>query len=757
MPSLSDQAAAAGSSTAIVLVVDRSAALRVRVSAVLGQRGWRVIEAVDLEQAAELCREITVDVVLLELELLGSNGLAHCLPEGGKGNPIPVVALIRRASELAVTLAARAGAVDFFVVGRNHWPLLSARLRAVLRKAKLREELVAGRQRLSKIQRLARLGTWDWDIGRRWVWLSSQACAIAGLPEREQGLSEGFVWSRFEPEDRARIVELFESAAERHGALSFEVPLARSDGRLCVIQVEAEVEYDELDRPWRVQGVLLDVTQRRQAEARIHELRCSDMLTGLANRRQFRELLGGTIAAAREQGCGVGVIFLGLDRFKQINDTLGHHIGDQLLREVAQRLKRWVRNQVSTAVGMAGGPGLARLLAASVDGVARFGGDEFSVLALPVDDPVLFENQARELLAEVCGAYSFLGHEIFVTASAGLASYPRDGADADTVLRKADIAMVAVKASGRNGLLRFSEALKPASAERVRLETGLNRAIERAELVLHYQPKVDVASGQIVGAEALIRWQRGTQLLPPSEFIALAEESGLIVPMTEWAVRDVCRQITEWRAAGLAPVPVAVNVSGRHLQRANLTEPVRSALAEFGVTAALLELELTETVLMQNLAVGLPLLHSLKELGVRLAIDDFGTGYSSLAYLKRLPIDALKIDRSFVRDLEAGADNAAIVAAIIAMASSLRLSVVAEGVETRGQMALLHAQGCSRMQGFFFAPAVPAQKFAELLARPAPRPEWLAAPRVAAVTRVATRPSGRPLPLDPDEDLPGIA
>ncbi|MCS7101977.1 MAG: GGDEF domain-containing phosphodiesterase, partial [Burkholderiaceae bacterium] len=301
---------------------------------------------------------------------------------------------------------------------------------------------------------------------------------------------------------------------------------------------------------------------------------------------------------------------------------------------------------------------------------------------------------------------------------------PTHGEDVDTLIRKADIAMYAVKDAGRDGWQVFDDAMTAATAERWRLETALHRALERGELVLHYQPKVDALTGAIVGAEALMRWCRDGELVPPAQFIAVAEESGQIVPITEWAIDAACRQLLAWRDAGVAPVPISINISSRHLQRGHLIEPVSRALAATGLPAHLLELELTETVLMQNIEAALPPLQALKKLGVSIAIDDFGTGYSSLAYLKRLPIDALKIDRSFVRELEASDDDAAIVAAIIALARSLKLQVVAEGVETRGQMTRLAAQGCTQMQGWLFSPAVDGDAFLALLRARAGGSDW---------------------------------
>ena len=347
--------------------------------------------------------------------------------------------------------------------------------------------------------------------------------------------------------------------------------------------------------------------------------------------------------------------------------------------------------------------------------VARLGGDEFTILLTDLPTPAAIEVVAQRLMEAMRRPFRVAGHELLVTSSIGLATYPADGRDVDSLLRKADIAMYAVKDSGRNGLLRFSSGMKAATSARRRLETSLQRALDRQELVLYYQPKVNVLDGAIAGAEALMRWKRGGELVPPGEFIAAAEESGLIVPITEWAVREVCQQLARWSDAGMAPVPVSVNISGRHLQHANLLEPVEAALRGVRLDPGLLELELTEAVLMHDFNATLPLLQALKQLGVSISVDDFGTGFSSLAHLTRLPIDTLKIDRSFVHEFETRPESAAIVAAIMAMSKSLKLRVVAEGVETRGQMARLFDQGCHLMQGFLFSPAVPGEDFPALM------------------------------------------
>jgi PAS domain S-box-containing protein len=730
----------------LVLLVDDDPVARLLTASALAERHWRVIEADGGAHALELFSENQPDVVVLDALMPDIDGFITCerLRRLPGGEHVPVLMLTGLDDEPSIARAYEAGATDFFVKSTTQWTLLSERLRYLIRASRMREELAESRAKLTKAQRIARLGSWEWNIAARWVKLSEECFPIAGLPQQEEGLADWFVWSRVIEDERARIEMLFREALAGNGQMNFECRIARPNGQVRIVHIEAEIDRDEGLRASAVHGVIQDITERKHAEDQIRQLANYDSLTGLPNRRFFRDQFQSALERARTSGTAVGVLFIDLDRFKQINDTLGHQVGDQLLREVAKRLYQCVReNDTVARAAERAGPSqgmrppsigsATRSLAAgsqaapapiSTNSVARLGGDEFTILLTDMSEPSLIEGVAQRLLETMRKPFSFSGHELFVTASIGLATYPADGNDVDTLLRKADIAMYAVKDSGRNGVLRFSSAMNTATAERWRLETALHRALERQELVLYYQPKINVVSGQIVGAEALMRWKRGGELVPPGEFITVAEESGLIVPITEWAVREVCEQMVRWADAGHAPIPVSVNISGRHIQRANLVEPVQAALNGFKLDARLLELELTETVLMQNLGATLPLLQSLKDLGVSISVDDFGTGYSSLSYLKRLPIDTLKIDRSFVRELETSPDNAAIVAAIIAMSKSLKLRVVAEGVETQGQMTRLFDQGCQLMQGFLFSPAVPGDDFPSLTSNPAGRTHW---------------------------------
>lgn len=446
-----------------------------------------------------------------------------------------------------------------------------------------------------------------------------------------------------------------------------------------------------------------------------------DALTGLPNRRHFHEIFNGELERAGALGLRTGLLLLGVNRFRQINDSLGTSAGDQLLREIARRLSGVARSdsrpawrderRVDMHVLDESAP------SALTPRVARIGGDEFVLLLPDVRSEAELEQLADRALDAFRLPFPFDGQELFVTASIGAVVSPDDGSEVEDLVSCADLAMRATEEQGGNGCLRYAERMNVARHAHFKLESDLHRAIGLKQLRLVYQPKIDVATGAIIGAEALMRWQRDAELISPADFIPAAEDSGLIVPITEWALDEACRQLEAWDRAGLPRIPVSVNISGRHLQRGNLIAPVKERLQAHRIPAGLLELEITETAMMRNLDIVLPQLQALKALGVALSIDDFGTGYSSLAYLKRLPIDTLKIDRSFIGELETSRESAALVAAILAMGLGLRLDVVAEGVETTAQLQRLADRGCRLMQGFLFSRPVPADQFAGLLAQ----------------------------------------
>jgi len=434
---------------------------------------------------------------------------------------------------------------------------------------------------------------------------------------------------------------------------------------------------------------------RQKAEERVRRLAHYDELTGLPNRTMFNERVSHALTRALRTARTLAILFIDLDRFKNINDTLGHEAGDRVLKEVADRLRGCLRES---------------------DTVGRLGGDEFVVLIEEPPRPVNAALVAQKILAAMGTPFLVQAQEFHITASIGISTYPDDAADMQTLMKDADIAMYRAKEQGKNNFQFYSAQINAHSIERLSLESGLRRALERDEFLLHYQPKLDIRSGRITGVEALLRWQQPVQgLIPPAQFIQLAEETGLIVPIGAWVLKTACAQNKAWQLEGLAPVRVAVNLSPRQFAHENLLEDVARVLEQTGLDPAFLELEITESVVMQNPEQAVVLLNRLKALGIHLAIDDFGTGYSSLSYLKRFPLDTLKIDRMFIRDLPDDSDDAAITQAIIAMARSLRLSVVAEGVETAAQLSFLRDCECDEIQGFYFSRPQPENDIALLL------------------------------------------
>ncbi|MBI1907584.1 MAG: EAL domain-containing protein [Rhodocyclales bacterium] len=442
-------------------------------------------------------------------------------------------------------------------------------------------------------------------------------------------------------------------------------------------------------------SIFNDVTERVRREQELEHLATRDVLTGLANRTLLADRLEFSIARAQRDHTVVGVLLVDLDQFKNVNDNLGHALGDMLLKAVALRLEDCMRDG---------------------DTVARMGGDEFVVVLSGLEHPDDATGVAHKLMTALEQPLRINDQELFVTASIGISLYPRDGHDAESLLRLADLAMYRAKESGRNAWCCYSPDMNERARNLMDLEASLRGALERDELVLHYQPKADLHTGAIVGAEALVRWQHPARgLVPPTEFIPLAEASGLIVPIGEWVLREACRRARLWQRAGRAPIVIAVNLSARQLRQPDIVETVTRALRDAQLDPRWLELELTETVVMHNLDIAADVLKRLKALGVGLAMDDFGTGYSSLGYLKRFPFDCLKIDQSFVCNITTDPDDALIAKAVIAMAHSLRLRVVAEGVETEAQFRYLRLQNCDQMQGYFLSRPVAHEQFDDFI------------------------------------------
>jgi diguanylate cyclase (GGDEF)-like protein len=476
------------------------------------------------------------------------------------------------------------------------------------------------------------------------------------------------------------------------------------DGKPRIVEILISPIRDPNGNITQVVHIQRDITDRRKAEEQIRSLAYFDNLTGLPNRSFHRELLVRALAYAKRNKKTMATMFIDLDDFKKINDSLGHDIGDELLCHAAERFSSCLRGCDSIARDNKDG---------SVESVvSRLGGDEFIVLL----NEITHENDAgivaRRLLKSLEMPFNLSGNEVFISASIGISLFPADGNTPDDLIKSADIAMYYTKAHGKNGYHYFSTAMNQVAVERLTLENDMRNALGKDEFLLHYQPKIDAKSKKLTGMEALVRWQHPQRgLVSPLDFIFIAEETGLINPLGQWVLQTACEQNKKWHDSGMEPVPIAVNLSLHQLRNTDMVEVIKGVLDATGLDPCYLELEITESAAMHNPMIAIATMKELQAMGVKISIDDFGTGYSSLAYLRQLPVNTLKIDRSFVNMITTKHDDAVIVRTIIAMAHSLNLQVIAEGVETEEQFAFLQAMDCDEMQGYLFSRPVSAEDF----------------------------------------------
>jgi len=512
--------------------------------------------------------------------------------------------------------------------------------------------------------------------------------------EREELLAQTSYSLYFSREDRQRVMTRLR---EQRTLSNVELRMRKRDGS--PVWVLENMTLLETAEGGNIEGTIIDISERKAAQEQVEYQAYHDVLTGLPNRLLFRDRISVALAHARRARRTVAIMFLDLDHFKLVNDTLGHTVGDGLLQAAAERLVSCVRSE---------------------DTVARMGGDEFTILVSDIADTRSAATVAQKVLESISRPIEVDGHELFVTTSIGIAIFPDDGTDAETLLKNADRAMYRAKELGRNNFQFATQVIVEGKAARLSLERSLHHAFDRKEFVVHYQPMIEVGTRRVVGAEALIRWLSPEfGLMAPDEFIPVAEETGLILPIGEWVLRTACAQMKTWHRAGHKELHVAVNLSARQFQQRDLAMMIERILEDTKLPASALDIEITESTAMHNAKSSLEILTGLKQMGVRISIDDFGTGYSSLSYLKEFPIDTVKIDQSFVRDLSQGSNDGAIVSAVISMARALKLHVVAEGVETEEQLAILRREHCETIQGFLCSRPLPAEEFeAVLAARP---------------------------------------
>jgi len=700
---------------ATILIVDDESQNRRLLEALLGHEGYVTRTAEDGEEALAAIADDPPDLILLDVMMPGLDGrqVARAVKADPATSKIPIIMVTAQTDREARLAALDAGAEDFLSKPVDRAELW-LRVRNLLRLKRL-SDLLENHQVTLETEaqaRTAELQAQTVDLKRFRTAMDATDDSIVLVNRATMKFvavnaptSQMLGYSREElfelgPIDLAstsgdQLEALYDAIIAGQGRTASLETAHRKDGSALPVEVHRQAQRAGAD--WIIVTVTRDVTERLAVEGRLQDLAHFDALTGLSNRALFRETLTKTLAYASATGETVAVLHVDLDYFKNVNHTFGHGIGDELLVQVSDRLIESVRDR---------------------DTVGRLGGDEFALILTMLDgrpDVAVVTSKIQKALLE---PFKLDGHDVTVTASIGVTLHPEDATDAETLLKYADTAMHEAKQSGRDAFQFFTNSMNTELWRRLELETALRHAVKNGEFVLHYQPKVELQGGRVIGLEALLRWDRpGFGLVPPSEFIYSLEESGLIVDVGRWVIAAACEQIRDWRRRGIDPVQVSVNVSERQLVRGDLQDDVLLALDTYEVPAQLLELEMTETLLMTSTDRTITTLQNLKAAGVQISIHDFGTGHSSLAYLRRFPISKLKIDRSFIREVTRSSDAAAIALAIIQMGHSLDLEVIATGVETAPQLAYLRGSQCDQVQGNFFNPPMPVPALDLLLAR----------------------------------------
>jgi diguanylate cyclase (GGDEF)-like protein/PAS domain S-box-containing protein len=641
-----------------------------------------------------------IAAVLVDLFLPDSHGVETFDRLFRVAPHIPILVLSAARDEDVAKLAVERGAHDYLLKSHLNGSLLPKTLRGMLERAANAEALFEEKERAQITLDSIGDAVISIDVGGRVTYLNSVAEVMTGRSLEEAAgrpIEEVFRIAEATTRESARNPMRLAIVENKTVALTSNCVLIRHDGTEVAIEDSAAPIHDRHGHVTGAVMVFRDVSMKRALSLKMAHLAQHDSLTDLPNRMLFNDRLTQALALARRHQTKLALLFLDLDRFKSINDSLGHAIGDRLLQSVAERLLSCVR---------------------SSDTVSRQGGDEFVILLAEVTQPADAALTAEKILLALSMPHRIDQQDVYLAASIGVVTYPRDGTEVKTLLRHADLAMYRAKDSERNTYRLFERDMGGHTPDRQSLESGLHRAVELNEFVLHYQPIMRLDSSALIGVEALVRWrhpQRG--LVLPAQFVPIAEESGFIAAIGRWVLHEACRQSREWRAAGLPPLRIAINISTVELRGEGFVENLSGILEEHGLLPRDLELELTETFLMRDWNSTAAVLQSLSNLGVRIALDDFGTGYSSLSHLKRFPIDTLKIDRSFVHNLATDADEASIVSAVIGMGKGLKIRVVAEGVETLEQLAFLRKQGCPEGQGYYFCRPVSAREFTVLLGR----------------------------------------
>lgn len=695
--------------SALVLVVDDEELVRIFAREALEQVGFEVCEASNGSHALKQFSTRRPALIVMDVVMPVMDGFTACskLRESAEGARVPILIMTALDDADSIARAYEHGATDFIAKPMNA-TILEHRVRYMLRGSSMLNALLRSEARLGLAQRIAKIGNWEWHPSTGRFTVSSELCRLMGIRHQDFGGTKEAFLQIVHEEDRDRVGQALNAILDERKPCDIDHRIGLPNGGEFTVNLQAEAVFDDQLRALTIVGTAKDISERKRSEREIHRLAYYDSLTGLPNRVLFKDRVTQALAHAHRYQSTLAVLFLDLDRFKVINDTLGHNVGDLLLKQVADRLTDSVRHSDSIGRSME---------KEETHELARLGGDEFTALLTNIRDPQDAGTVARRILEALARPFLIDGHEITVTASVGIAIFPTDGDSVDFLLKSSDIAMYHAKDQGRNNFQFYSRTMNALAAERLEMESDLRKALERHEFIVYYQPQVDIRTNRIVGAEALVRWRhplRGT--LMPAVFLPVAIETGMIQKLDQDVLLMACRQDKAWQDAGYTPIRVSVNVSNSFFHGASLTSAITRALEETKLDPEYLELELTESITMRHVETSITMLQELRAMGVRLSIDDFGTGYSSLSYLQRFPLNMLKIDQSFVRGVTRNAANASITRAIISLAHSMNLSVLAEGVETEEQLELLRQQECDQVQGHIFGRPMPGEEFVELLA-----------------------------------------
>jgi len=684
-----------------ILIVDDDPAIRLLMKHALSDPEYTVYEAESGEQALVLFKQHNPELTLLDVTMDGMDGFECCqkmrqLPNGNHSTIVIVTALEQPQD---IEQAFDVGATDFMTKPLK-WPLFKHRVRYILKANQTVRDLSSHKNKLSKAQTIANLGYWEWDFKSASLECSDELYRLIGMEPQQKPLTFSTALKIIHPEDRNLFKQAIRAAIYQKTPYDIEYRIIRPNNDIINIHERVEInnEYDQ----WTITGTWHDITTRKQSEQEVAYYAYYDTLTKLPNRRLFIDQLESALAIAKRRQEKLALLFIDLDKFKQVNDSYGHHVGDELLRQAARRIKECVRVSDTVATGQK---------AEDSNKIARLAGDEFTVLLCELSAVENVAIIAQRIIDAFTKPFNIDKIQAFISVSIGIAFYPDDSIDEKELLQRADVAMYHAKEQGRNNYQLFSQSMHTYLKQRLEVEADLKKALRAGDqFKLFYQPKISAKTNEIIGFEALIRWQHPSKgLLSPDKFIDIAESSGIIIELGQWVLTQACRQATIWQKQNGLNHSMAVNLSALQFNHKCLPAQVEKAISETNIDPTLLELEITETAIVNDVSETIPLLFELKSLGVKLAIDDFGTGYSSLNYLKNFPIDTLKIDKSFVDEIVTNNKDAAIAQTIVQLAQNLSLTTVAEGVEDSKQQHVLHKMGCDEFQGYLFSKPQPPE------------------------------------------------